>query len=234
MERDSIFRDNLLCIAGTYVSAYLYRSGDTFGGAAVKIKNYDYYLIILTTLILFAIGLVSVYGITYYNYLSVNPQWAQTAQYGKYIDEMNSYIYPFLLLLLISLGLCIPKRLFEQDILVKFTAAVLGVTVVLIFLKNIETGLGFILAIMIAVQTAVLILTFKKSRAIRFEKEGYVTRLGSSLLHLGVVILVFNFVSLRDNPFHILIFWTGTLLVIAGNIFSFYPEKIMSHLILIK
>jgi hypothetical protein len=200
----------------------------------MKLRNYDYYLIILTTLILFAIGLVSVYGITYYNYLSVNPQWTQTAQYGKYIDEMNSYIYPLLLLLLISLGLCIPKRLFEQDILVKFTAAVLGVTVVLIFLKSIEAGLGFILAVVIAVQTAVLILTFKRSQAIRFEKEGYITRLGSSLLHFGVVILVFNFVSLRDNPFHILIFWTGTILVVAGNIFSFYPGKITSHLILIQ
>ena len=200
----------------------------------MKLKNYDYYLILLTTIILFAIGLVSVYGITYYNYLSVNPQWTQTARYGKYIDEMNSYIYPFLLLLLISLGLCIPKRLFEQNILVKFTAVVLGVTVMLAFLKGIETGLGFILAVMIAVQAVVLILTFKKSQVIRFEKEGYVMRLGSSLLHLGVVILVFNFVSLRDNPFHILIFWIGTLLVVAGNIFSFYPERITSLLILIK
>lgn len=200
----------------------------------MRLKNYDYYLIILTTLILFAIGLVSVFGITYYNYLSVDSQWTRTARYGMYIDEMNSYIYPFLLLLLISLGLCIPKRLFKQDILVKFSAAVLGVTVVLVFLKGIDTGLGFILAITVAVQAVVLILTSKKSQVIRFEKEGYVTRLGSSLLHLGIVILVFNFVSLRDNPFHILVFWAGTLLVITGNIFSFYPERITSLLILIK
>ncbi|SNQ62168.1 hypothetical protein [Candidatus Methanoperedens nitratireducens] len=200
----------------------------------MRLKNYDYYLIIFTTLILFAIGLVSVYGITYYNYLSVDPQWTRTAQYGKYIDEMNSYIYPFLLLLLISLGLCIPKRLFEQDILVKFGAAVLGVMVMLVFLRGIGTGLGFMLAVMIAVQAVILILTFKKSQAIRFEKEGYMIRLGSSLLHLGIVILVFNFVSLRDNPFHILIFWTGTLLVVAGNIFSFYPERVTSLMILIK
>ena len=87
---------------------------------------------------------------------------------------------------------------------------------------------------MIAVQAVVLILTSKKSQTIRFEKEGHVTRLGSSLLHLGIVILVFNFVSLRDNPFHILVFWIGTILVVAGNIFSFYPGKITSHLILIK
>ncbi|MCX9083343.1 MAG: hypothetical protein OIN87_00925 [Candidatus Methanoperedens sp.] len=32
----------------------------------MKAKNYDYYLIIITTLILFGIGVVSLYGITYY------------------------------------------------------------------------------------------------------------------------------------------------------------------------
>ena len=97
----------------------------------MKLKNYDFYLIILTTLILFAIGALSLYGITYYNYLAVDSQWTMTAQYSQYIDEMNSYLYPFLVLLLISLGLCIPKRLFEQDILIKFSAAILGITVII-------------------------------------------------------------------------------------------------------
>ncbi|VVB92081.1 Uncharacterised protein [uncultured archaeon] len=192
------------------------------------LKNYDYGLIILTTLVLFAIGLVCVYGIAYYNYLAANPQWQYTPLYIQYINNMNSFLYPFLVLLLISLGLCIPKRLLEQDILIKFGVLALGVTIILTFLSGIETGLGFILAIMTGVQCIVLILTIKKSKTVRFEKEGYIVRLGSVLLHLGVVILIFNFVTFRENPFHISIFWTGTLLVIAGNIFSFYPGRINS------
>lgn len=196
------------------------------------LKNYDYGLIILTTLVLFAIGLVCVYGIAYYNYLAVNPQWQHTLLYVQYINNMNSFLYPFLVLLLISLGLCIPKRLLEQDILVKFGVLALGVTIILTFLSGIETGLSFILAIMTGVQCVVLILTIKKSKTIRFEKEGYIVRLGSVLLHLGVVILIFNFVTLMENPFHISIFWMGTLLVIAGNIFSFYPVRINSLLYL--
>ncbi len=194
------------------------------------LKNYDYGLIILTTLVLFAIGLVCVYGIAYYNYLAVNPQWQYTPLYIQYINDMNSFLYPFLVLLLMSLGLCIPKRLFEQGILIKFGIIAAGVTIVLTFLSGIETGLGFILAIMTGVQCIVLILTIKKSKTVRFEKEGYIARLGSVLLHLGVVILIFNFVTLRENPFHISIFWMGTLLVIAGNIFSFYPGRINSLL----
>lgn len=191
----------------------------------MKLRNYDYYLIILTTLILFAIGAVSLYGITYYNYLAVDSQWTKTGQYSQYIDEMDSYLYPFLVLLLISLGLCIPKRLFEQDILIKFSGAILGITVILTVLSDIEKGLGFILAVMTVVQAIVLIMTIKKSKSIRFEKEGYIVRIGSSLLHLGFVIIILNFVSLRESSFHLLIFWIGVVLITVGNVFSFYPEK---------
>ncbi len=187
-------------------------------------QKYDYYLIIVTALILFAIGIVCVYGISYYNYLA-SPDWTGTIQYTKYIEDMNSYIYPFLVLLLITLGLCIPKRLFEPHILMKFASSVLGATLILTYLYGIVAGLGFILAIMTGVQSVVLILTLKKSKTIRYEKDGYVGRIGSSLLHLGVVVLIFNFVSLRESSFHIAIFWFGTTLVTAGSISSFYVGK---------
>jgi len=196
----------------------------------MKFKNYDYYLIILTTFILFMIGAVSLYGITYYNYLAVDSGWTKTALYSQYIDDMDSYLYPFLVLLLISLGLCIPKRLFEQDILLKFSAIILGITVILTIFSTIETGLGFILILMTVVQSVVLIMTIRKSKSIRFEKEGYIARMGSSLLHLGLVVIMLNFVSLRDSPYHLLIFWFGVIFITLGNVFSFYPEKMASLL----
>lgn len=196
----------------------------------MKPKNYDYYLIIITTLILAGIGAVSLYGITYYNYLAVDAQWTQTARYNQYLDDMNTYIYPFLVLLLISLGLCIPKRLFEQDMMIKTSSVILGITVFLTITSGLETGLGFILVVMTIVQAIVLILTIKKSRSIRFEKEGYVVRLGSALLHLGIVILIFNFVNLQNSPYHLSIFWSGMILITSGNIFSFYPKKISKQM----
>jgi hypothetical protein len=194
----------------------------------MKLRNYDYYLIILTALILFAIGLVCVYGITEYNYLAVNPQWTNTIQYSRYIDDMNSYLYPFLVLILLTLGLCIPKRLLEQDFLIKFAALALGGTLIITFLSGIGNGLVFLLAVMIAVQGFVLIKAIKKNEALRFEKEVYAGRLGSSLLHLGLVVLIFNFMTLQGSSFHLLIFWGGMIMITAGNIFSFYPERINS------
>ena len=194
----------------------------------MKLKNYDYYLILLTTAILFAIGIVCVYGITYYNYLATFPGWTETTGYLQFINDMNTYLYPFLVMLLISLGLCIPKRLFEQDILIKISALALGVTLILTYSLGMETALAFILMVITGFQSIVLILTFKKSSAVRFEKEGYIVRMGSSMLHMGIVILIFNFVTLRENQLHIMIFWAGTILITAGNLFSFYPGSMNS------
>ncbi len=145
----------------------------------MKFQKYDYYLIVLATLVLSGIGVISIYGIAYYNYLAVNPEWTQTIQYTRFVDNMNSYLYPFIVLLLITLGLCIPKRLFGPGLLAKFSLLVLGITVIFTFVFGIEKGLGFILAVMIAVQAIVFVLTLTGSKYIRFEKEGYVLKLGS-------------------------------------------------------
>jgi len=59
-----------------------------------------------------------------------------------------------------------------------------------------------------------------------FEKEGYIVRLGSTLLHLGIVIIIFNFVSLREVSYHITVFWVGTFFITVGNVLSFYPDRI--------
>ncbi len=196
----------------------------------MRFKNYDFSLIIFTTIILFAIGVVCVFGITYYNYLAIIPDWTKTIQYVKFIDEMNLYLYPLLVLLLITLGLCIPKRLLEQGTLIKFSTIVLIMTFFLTLFRGIKTGLSFILVVMTCVQIIVLFLIFNKNKSLRFEKEGYFTRLGSSLLHLGIVVLILNFVTLKESPVHLSVFWIGMLLVTIGNIFSFYPDKIASLL----
>ncbi|MFU8767109.1 MAG: hypothetical protein ACNA7I_05540, partial [Candidatus Methanoperedens sp.] len=169
----------------------------------LQVQKYDYYLIILTTLILFSIGIVCLYAITYYNYLAVDPQWTRTGQYIAFINTMDSYLYPFLILLLVTLGLCIPKRLLGRELVLKSGTVIFIATVILTFLSGIEVALGFLLIVMIGIQLLVLILVFRKSKALRFEREGYVVRLGSTLLHLGIVIVIFNFVSLGEVSYHI-------------------------------
>ena len=82
----------------------------------MKHKTYDFYLMVFTVAVLAIIGLVCLYGIGYYTYTNETmPDWTETALYGQYIDSMNQLIYPFVVLLLVALGLCIPKRIVPRQ-----------------------------------------------------------------------------------------------------------------------
>ena len=192
-----------------------------------NLKNYDYYLIIVTSIALMMIGFVCVFGVWYsYDLYATNSNWQSTMQHPAYITMMNTYVYPFILVLLLSLGLCIPKRIVPRTALIKATFVILLLTLVTSVVGGIELGISFILLMSIAVQVVVLVFTVMKSGALTFEREGYLIQVGSSLLHLGTVLFIFDFASMRDSVYHIPVFWVVTLLVGVGTFMSFYPSGI--------
>ena len=192
-----------------------------------NMKNYDYYLILATSFALLLIGIVCVYGVWYsYDLYTTNSNWQSTIQFPEYINMMNMYVYPFVLILLLSLGLCIPKRIVPRTALIKATAVILLLTLVASVVGGIGLGMSFILLMSIAVQAVVLVLTIMKSGALTFEREGYLIQVGSSLLHLGTVLFIFDFASMRDSVYHIPVFWVVTLLIGIGTFMSFYPSEI--------
>ncbi|HJH29389.1 MAG TPA: hypothetical protein C5S51_06810 [Methanosarcinaceae archaeon] len=192
-----------------------------------NLKNYDYFLIIVTFIALMMIGLVCVFGVWYsYDLYTTNSNWQSTIQYPAYINMMNMYVYPFVLVLLLSLGLCIPKRIVPRTALIKTTFVILLLTLVVSVVGGIELGISFILLMSIAVQVVVLAFTVMKSGALTFEREGYLIQIGSSLLHLGTVLFIFDFASMRDSVYHIPVFWVVTLLIGIGTFMSFYPSGI--------
>ncbi|MGP8321226.1 MAG: hypothetical protein ACT6FE_02735 [Methanosarcinaceae archaeon] len=191
------------------------------------LKNYDYYLIIATSFALLMIGLVCVFGVWYtYDLYVVNPGWQGTMQYPAYINMMNMYVYPFVLVLLLALGLCIPKRIVPRTALIKATAVILLLTLIVSVINGIKPGISFILLMSIAVQVIVLALTIVRSGALTFEREGHLVRIGSSLLHLGTLLFIFDFASMRDSVYHIPVFWVVTVLVGIGTFISFYSSGI--------
>ncbi|MFQ6118607.1 MAG: hypothetical protein ACE5KE_01830 [Methanosarcinales archaeon] len=190
----------------------------------MRIRSLDYHLILITASILFAIGFICLFGIAYYNYAAAADSfWTQTVKYTDYINLMNSSVYPFLVALLVTLGICIPKRIVPDRLLVKVSIIIFAVTAILAVISGIQTSLGFILAVMMGIQTAVLLLTIKKSASVRFEFRDFSAKVGSSLLHLGVVVFIFDFVNLYEQSIHIPVFWLSTLLIIGGIVMSFYP-----------
>ncbi len=192
----------------------------------IKPKTYDFYLMILTSVVLAAIGLVCLYGIGYYTYTSETvPQWTQTQMYGDYIDSMNQLIYPFLVLLLVALGLCIPKRIMPRKSLLMAGTGILTATFIIALITNIGVSLAFLLAVSMVVQVAVMVFTILGRGRLTYEREGYFIRTGSSMLHLGTVIFVFDFLIMRSSELHIPVFWVATILITVGTVLSFYPGE---------
>ena len=193
----------------------------------MKQKTYNFYMMVVTSLVLTAIGLVCLYGIGYYTVTTESwPKWLETPLYGQYIDSMKLYIYPFVVLLLVVLGLCIPKRIVPRQALLTSGAGILVLTIILALIINIEASLGFLLGISILIQTAVMVLTIIKWGGLTFEREGYFIQIGSTMLHLGFVIFVFDFVIMRTSGLHLPVFWVATILITIGTVLSFYPGEI--------
>jgi len=87
--------------------------------------NYDFILILITAGILFLISILCIGGMFYFKWAelqNVTPAIKMTFQ-----EQMNSLLAPFLVALLLTLGLCIPKRLFSPRRLYAFII-LLGLT----------------------------------------------------------------------------------------------------------
>jgi len=184
-------------------------------------KKYDYYLVITTALILLAVGIVCLYGTAYYN--SQEKGWTATQAYQGYLESMDNLIFPLALLLLLALGLCLPKRLIKRQTLL---TASIGVLIITISLWDWYQQLSLIvfLSFMLALQGGITILTFLK-KGVKYQHENYVAQIGSSLLHLGIVVFITDFALLSNNSLHIPVFWASALLITLGTIMSFYPRK---------
>ena len=194
--------------------------------------GYDYTLIVATVVILLAIGLVSLYSIGYYHdQAQEDPGWSAGPNFASYLDMMNTLSFPLVVALLIALGLCIPKRVVPRSELNRISALILGATVIVYALRDIKAGLGLLLIIAIIVQITSLGLTIAKRGRLVYEKEGYLVQLGSAMLHLGVIVLIFDIALLRAHALHITIFWVSTILLLLGMFFSFYGRTDLSRLL---
>lgn len=186
-------------------------------------RGYDFTLVIVTVIILIAIGVISLYSIGYYHQATnEDPAWSASPKFASYLEMINRMAFPAVVALLITLGLCIPKRVVPREALKRITAVILGITIFLYAARDITWGLSFLLITAIGVQTASLALTLLKRGRLVYEKEGYLVQLGSALLHLGVIILIFDIAMLREHARHISIFWISTILILLGMFLSFY------------
>jgi hypothetical protein len=193
----------------------------------MKLKSsYDFYLILATTVVLFAISLISIYGMFYFKFAQIHQM--DPSLKITYMNRMNEVVAPFIICLILLLGICVPKRLLPTVWLNRITIILLACVVPIGFLYGVKAGLFFMLAASLALQTIVFLMALAGSKSLHFHKKGYWVRLGSSLIHLGLIIFILDLFFYEYKTLHLVLFWVTTGTSILGMVFCFYAEAVVN------
>jgi len=193
-----------------------------------KRASYDFYLILGTVVVLFAISVICVYGMFYFKMAQVNEMSAMAKV--AYMDRMNQIVSPFIIALILLLGICVPKRLLPTVWLNRFALFLLALVIGVSFYKGLKMALLVNLALALALQLIVFCLAVVGSKNLHFEKRGYWVRLGSSAMHLGIILFILDLFLYRYQQLHLVIFWCTTIFTVVGMSGCFYSEAIVDFL----
>lgn len=191
-------------------------------------RNWDFYLTVATVVLLGGIGVQSFVGTLYVWWAQRTiVGWEEFGGYARYVEVMNAIAAPQIILLVVAMGLCVPKRLFSRT-------ALLGVSLMMLlvalgawaFTGSVVTGLAIYLVLAALIQVAVVALTVAGVRGPSYLTEGRLTKTGSGLLHLGFIVFAYVVVALQRSTFMLPVFYAAAILTGAGTALSFYADKI--------
>ena len=190
-----------------------------------KKGSLDYYLILATVAVLFVISVICIYSMFYFKMAQV--QQMEPAMKAAYMSKMNTAVSPFLIILILLLGICVPKRLLSTQWLVRFSVLLAVAALAVSFLQGIKMGLVIVLVAALALQVVVLIMALIGSERLNFTKKGYWVRIGSSLLHLGIILFVLDLFFYKQQSLHLVLFWITTITTVLGMTFCFYADSVV-------
>ena len=182
--------------------------------------GWDLALVLLTAATLAGFGVLALWGMFHYKSHALRPDWSVPA----FQEMMNRLASPFVVLLIVWLVLCIPKRLLSRRALLAYSAAIMAAGLAALPFGGVRFALGLVLGLSAALQAVILGLVLSGAR-LRFAGQGLALRAGSSLLHLGVVLFTLDLVALQGSPWHIPLFWASTGLLSAGCVLTFYVAR---------
>lgn len=190
-------------------------------------RRYDLALILVTAGLLLALGALCVYG-TAHSFLAsrADPEWTATAAYERYLGRMNGLAYPLVAGLVLTMGLCIPKRLIPPRLQTPAGATLLALAAAASAAGGPRAGLAAVMLVSLVLQAAVTALALARSPRLFFERAAHGARLGSALLHLGFVLVAVDLAVLNDSPWHMALFWAAAVLMMAGTALAFYSPEL--------
>ncbi len=193
--------------------------------SAIKRKgSFDYSLILATVGVLFAISVICVFGMFYFKLANI--QQLPPVEKYVYMNRMNLAVSPFIIALILLLGICVPKRLLPARWLVQFSLILTITAVAVSAWKGLAMGLVTVLLASLLLQLVVLLMAIAGSRHLHFEKSGYWVRVGSSLVHLGIILFVLDLLLYKYLTLHLILFWVTTASTVLGMICCFYAHGV--------
>lgn len=190
-----------------------------------KKSSYDFYLILATTVVLGIISAVCIWSMFYFKMAQIH----EMAPHVKiaWQNRMNTIVAPFIIALIVLLGICVPKRLLPTTWLNRFAVALVSVAFLTSLLLGVKTGLLVILVASLVLQVLVLAMAIIGSEQLHFETKSYWSRVGSSLIHLGLVLFILDLFFYRQPALHLLLFWVTTGATVLGMICCFYADSVV-------
>jgi hypothetical protein len=192
----------------------------------IRQRTWDFGLTLITVALLASLGMQSFVGTLYVWWAERTIQGWEQAGYNAFVSVMNLIAAPQVVLLVVVMGLCVPKRLFSRRGLLLASVGMVGVgSAVSLQARSLQSGLTVYLALAGLIQIAVVLLTAVGARGPSYLTEGRLTKLGSGLLHLGFIVFAIVVVALQGSAFMIDVFWVATVLIVGGTVLSFYADK---------
>ena len=191
-----------------------------------KKASYDFYLILATTVVLAAISAICIWAMFYFKIAQIH-EMAPAVKIA-WQNRMNTMIAPFIIGLIVLLGICVPKRLLPTAWLNRFAVLLITVAAGTSWLAGVKSGLLLILCASLVLQLVILIMALFGSAQLNFETKGYWARIGSSLIHLGLVLFILDLFFHRQQDLHLLLFWITTGATVLGMTFCFYADSIVA------
>ena len=190
-------------------------------------RRWDFALTVVTVALLASLGVQSFAG-TLYSWWAQRtiPGW-ESVGYAGFVASMNAIAAPQIVALIVVMGLCVPKRLFDRNTLIGVSAAMVAAgAIVGLSTGSLATGLAVYLLLAGLIQVAVVAMTVAGARGPSYLTEGRLTKTGSGLLHLGFIVFAFVVVALQRSRFMSAVFAIAFVLMVLGIALSFYAGKV--------
>ncbi|NTU71251.1 MAG: hypothetical protein HGB10_05480 [Coriobacteriia bacterium] len=197
----------------------------------IRQRVWDFWLTIVTVAVLAALGVQSFIGTGYVWWAQrAIPEWEAGPGYAAYVELMNLIAAPLVLVLVLVMGLCVPKRLFSRRALILVSGAMVAAGMIAWAVTGkLETGLAIYLSLAAIIQVAVVVLTVAGVRGPSYLTEGRLTKTGSGLLHLGFVLFGIVVVALQRSSWMMPVFSAAAIFSLVGTVLAFYASRLAWH-----